>query len=74
MGEHLYRLEHASALQDGKDKAQLGLFAEAERRRQESELMRLRTLASALQEVNIDQIRPMDALVFLDKLKKDLEG
>jgi len=72
--EHLYRLEHAAALDDGKDKAQLGLFAEAERRRQESEMNRLRALEASLQAVNIDQLRPMDALKLLDELKKDLEA
>ncbi len=72
--EHLYRLEHAAALDDGKDKAQLGLFAEAERRRQESEMNRLRALEASLQAVSIDQLRPMDALKLLDELKKDLEA
>ncbi len=72
--EHLYRLEHAAALDDGKDKAQLGLFAEAERRRQESEMNRLRALEASLQAVSIEQLRPMDALKLLDELKKDLEA
>lgn len=72
--EHLHRLEHAAALDDGKDKAQLGLFAEAERRRQESEMNRLRALETSLQAVSIDQLRPMDALMLLDELKKSLEA
>jgi DNA mismatch repair protein MutS len=71
--EHLYRLEHASALDDGKDKAQLGLFAQAERRKQEEEFMRLRALESALHEIDIDQMRPVDAMLLLEKLKQGLK-
>ncbi|MDQ6967191.1 MAG: DNA mismatch repair protein MutS, partial [Mariprofundaceae bacterium] len=72
--EHLYRLEHAAALDDAKDKAQLGLFAAAERRRQDSEMNRLRALEASLKAVSIDQLRPMDALMLLDELKKSLEA
>jgi len=72
--EHLHRLEHASALQDHKDKAQLGLFAEADRRKQEAETTRLRALESALLAVDIDHLRPMEALLMLDKLKEGLEA
>ena len=68
--EHLYHFEHASALEDAKDKAQLGLFADAERRKQEEELERLRELESLVQAVDVNQLRPVDALLLLEKLKK----
>jgi len=72
--EHLYRLEHAAALSMQKDHAQLGLFAEAERRKQESEMKRLRDLEQRLQELDVDSMRPMDALIYLDQLKNVLES
>ncbi|MDQ6955109.1 MAG: DNA mismatch repair protein MutS [Mariprofundaceae bacterium] len=72
--EHLHRLEHAATLQNHPNQAQLGLFAEAERRKQEAETTRLHTLEASLLAVNINELRPMDALVLLDKLKKNLEG
>ena len=72
--EHLYRLEHAAALDGDKGKAQLGLFAEAERRRKESEMNRLRALETSLQAVDTEQLRPVEALMLLDELKKSLEA
>jgi len=71
--EHLYRLEHAQALQGEVDKAQLGLFAEVERRKQEAEISRLRALESSLLSLDVNALRPVDALTLLDQLKSDLE-
>jgi len=71
--EHLYRLEHASALSESKEQPQLGLFAEAERRRQEAELSRLRTLEATLASIDVDGLRPIDAMILLNQLKVDLQ-
>ncbi len=70
--EHLYRLEHESELQAESGKAQLGLFAEAEKRQQEQSLEKLAEFESLIDEADIDAMRPVDALIFLDTLKKKL--
>ncbi|MDX8398526.1 MAG: DNA mismatch repair protein MutS [Mariprofundaceae bacterium] len=70
--EHLYRLEHAAALQSLPDQAQLGLFAEADRKRQAAELERLRDLEQHLQAADVNHMSPMDALLLLDQLKSSL--
>jgi len=67
--EHLYRLEHESELQAESGKAQLGLFAEADKRKQEADLKRLRTLEAQLDALDINDTSPMEALRFLDTLK-----
>ena len=72
--EHLFRLEHESELHAEKGHPQLGLFAEAERRRQDAEQMRLTRLADELTLMNIDELRPLDAINLLDRLKKIAEG
>ncbi|MBF0281846.1 MAG: DNA mismatch repair protein MutS [Zetaproteobacteria bacterium] len=68
--EHLFRLEHDSELKAESGKAQLGLFAEAEKRKQEQEIKVLRNLHQTIREMNIDDMRPLDALNALDLLKK----
>ena len=70
--EHLYRLEHDSQLQAESGKTQLGLFAEAEKRKQEESLKRLEAVESMIEEADINHMRPLDALTFLDELKKKL--
>jgi len=70
--EHLYRLEHDSQLQAESGKTQLGLFAEAEKRKQEDSLRRLEVVESMIEEADINHMRPLDALTFLDELKKKL--
>ena len=70
--EHLYRLEHESELQAESGKAQLGLFAEAEKRKQEQGLKRLEEVEKMIEEADINSMRPLDALTFLDELKKKL--
>ncbi|MDX8395989.1 MAG: DNA mismatch repair protein MutS [Mariprofundaceae bacterium] len=70
--EHLYRLEHASELHAEKGKPQLGLFAEAEKRRQEKELARLQSLSDELMMIDVDDLRPVDALALIDRLKTKL--
>jgi len=70
--EHLYRLEHDSQVQSESGKAQLGLFAEAEKRRQEQSLERLAELEKMVDELDLDAMRPIEALAILDKLKQQL--
>lgn len=70
--EHLFRLEHSSELAAESGKPQLGLFAEAERRRQEKDMEQFRKLRAALTEANVESMRPVDALLLLDRLKADL--
>ena len=70
--EHLYRLEHQSQLQAESGKVQLGLFAEAEKRQQEQNLQRLADIEKLIDEADVNAMRPVDALVLLDTLKKKL--
>jgi len=70
--EHLYRLEHDSQLQAESGKTQLGLFAEADKRKQEESLKRLEVVENMIEEADINHMRPLDALTFLDELKKKL--
>ena len=72
--EHLFRLEHSSELAAESGKPQLGLFSEAEKRRQEKEAEQFRKLRTMLAEANMESMRPVDALMLLDRLKSDLEG
>jgi len=70
--EHLYRLEHESELQSESGKVQLGLFAEADRRKQGQDLERLADLEKMISEADIESMRPLDALTFLDALKQKM--
>jgi len=72
--EHLHRLEHGAALETPKGVAQLGLFAEAEKKKQEQALKRLQALEERLQAVDINQMRPIEALLYLEELKSTLES
>ncbi len=71
--EHLFRLEHGSELAAETGKVQLGLFAVAEKRQQQDELERLRSLHDKLAELDVDAMRPLDALTWLDRLKKEVD-
>ena len=71
--EHLFRLEHGSELAAEAGKSQLGLFAVAEKRQQEKGLERLKLLESMLASINIESLRPLDALTLLDQLKNEVE-
>jgi len=71
--EHLFRLEHGSELAAESGKAQLGLFAVAEKRQQQEELERLRRLHDKLAELNVNTMRPLDALTWLDQLKQEAD-
>jgi len=70
--EHLYRLEHESELHAESGKVQLGLFAEAEKRNQERDLERLKNVETLLEGVDINELSPLEALTFLDNLKRNL--
>jgi len=72
--EHLFRLEHESELHAEQGHPQLGLFAEAERRRQDAEHARLNRLADELSAINVDELRPLDAMNLIDRLKRAAEG
>ncbi|MES0372611.1 MAG: DNA mismatch repair protein MutS, partial [Mariprofundaceae bacterium] len=68
--EHLFRLEHESELHAERGHPQLGLFAEAERRRQDEHSARLARLADEIEMLNLDELRPLDAMNLLDRLKR----
>ncbi|MDQ6997655.1 MAG: DNA mismatch repair protein MutS [Mariprofundus sp.] len=72
--EHLFRLEHGSELAAESGKSQLGLFAVAEKRQQEAELQSLRALRDKLAGVDVEHMRPLDALMLLDSLKNEVTG
>lgn len=72
--EHLFRLEHESELHAEQGHPQLGLFAEAERRRVDAEHTRLHRLSDELGRINVDELRPLDAINLLDYLKRVAEG
>lgn len=72
--EHLFRLEHESELHAERGHAQLGLFAEAERRKQDEKSARLARLADEIEMLNLDELRPLDAMNLLDRLKRMVTG
>ncbi|WP_241697580.1 DNA mismatch repair protein MutS [Mariprofundus sp. NF] len=70
--EHLFRLEHGSELAAESGKPQLGLFAVAEKKQQERDLERLRELEKTLLALDVESMRPVDALMLLDQLKNEV--
>ncbi|MDX8402024.1 MAG: DNA mismatch repair protein MutS, partial [Mariprofundaceae bacterium] len=72
--EHLFRLEHESELAAERaaeaGRQQLGLFAEAERRREERERQALRGIVEEIGQVRLDEMRPLDALNLLADLQR----
>ncbi len=72
--EHLFRLEHESELHAERGHPQLGLFAEAARRKQDAESARLQALSEEIERINPDELRPIDALNILSQLKNRLNG
>ncbi|NOR72802.1 MAG: DNA mismatch repair protein MutS [Mariprofundaceae bacterium] len=72
--EHLFRLEHESELHAERGHPQLGLFAEAERRKQDAESLRLQALSEEIELINLDELRPIDALNILSRLKNRFNG
>jgi DNA mismatch repair protein MutS len=72
--EHLFRLEHESELHAERGHPQLGLFAEAARRKQDAESARLQALSEEIELINLDELRPIDALNILSHLKNRLNG
>lgn len=72
--EHLFRLEHESELHAERGHPQLGLFAEAERRKQDAESARLKALSDEIELINLDELRPIDALNMLSRLKNRCSG
>ncbi|MFC1536712.1 DNA mismatch repair protein MutS, partial [Pseudomonadota bacterium] len=72
--EHLFRLEHESELHAERGHPQLGLFAEAERRKQDAESARLKALSEEIELINLDELRPLDALNILSQLKSRFNG
>ncbi|MDQ6991981.1 MAG: DNA mismatch repair protein MutS [Mariprofundus sp.] len=70
--EHLFRLEHGSELAAESGKNQLGLFAVAEKRQHDAELESLRALKAKVQQVDLNSMRPLDAMLFLDSLMKEV--
>ncbi|MDX8406691.1 MAG: DNA mismatch repair protein MutS [Mariprofundus sp.] len=71
--EHLFRLEHGSELAAESGKNQLGLFAVAEKRQQTLELEGLRALRDKVLQADVNTMRPLDALMFLDNLVQEVE-
>jgi len=68
--EHLFRLEHESELHAERGHPQLGLFAEAERRKQDAHNARIGRIADELAAIDLDELRPLDAMNLLDRLKR----
>ena len=66
--EHLFRLEHDAELASESDKPQLGLFAEAERAGKEERERFLQGLSDRLSALEVEAMRPVDALNVLDEL------
>jgi len=75
---HLARLERqATEYLPGKKRdgaVQLDLFAIAEQHKQEQELKRLRRLEEGILACNPDEMRPVEALALLDRLKRAWNG
>ncbi|WP_238701186.1 DNA mismatch repair protein MutS [Mariprofundus erugo] len=71
--EHLFRLEHGSELAAESGKNQLGLFAVAEKRQQEAELDGLRQLREKIRQIDVNDMRPLDALMYLDNLVREVK-
>ncbi len=71
--EHLFRLEHGSELVAESGKNQLGLFAVAEKRQQQAELDSLRALREKVRQTDVNSMRPLDALTFLDNLIQEVK-
>jgi DNA mismatch repair protein MutS len=67
--EHLFRLEHQAELAAEEGKNQLGLFAEAEKRRQRQMADEASQILAAIAELDINALRPIDALNTMDELK-----
>ncbi|MFQ5582092.1 MAG: DNA mismatch repair protein MutS [Mariprofundaceae bacterium] len=70
--EHLFRLEHASEVHAESGKPQLGLFAEAEKRRNEQQTAALKALVDEIAALDVDAMRPLDALNVLHRLQSKL--
>ncbi|MDX8409849.1 MAG: DNA mismatch repair protein MutS [Mariprofundales bacterium] len=76
---HLARLEQqAMAHPQGKKnramQAQPDLFAAAAQRKQDRELLRLRRLQEGISASKPDEMRPIEALALLDRLKREWDG
>jgi len=66
--EHLFRLEHDAELAAESGKPQLGLFVEAERKGKEERERFLQGLSERLSALEVEAMRPVDALNVLDEL------
>jgi len=70
--EHLFRLEHAAEVRAESGKTQLGLFAEAERARQGRRDARLVAVLRRLEALDVDTMRPIEALNELASLQREI--
>ncbi len=68
--EHLFRLEHNAELAAEEGKNQLGLFAEAEKRRQRQMVEEAAQILAAISALDVESMRPIDALNAMDGLKR----
>ncbi len=68
----LFALEHEAELRAEAEQAQPGLFVAAERRKQEREMMQLRRIREQIIACDPERMRPMEALVLLDRLRAEL--
>ena len=66
--EHLFRLEHDAELAAESGKPQLGLFIEAERKDKEERQRFLQDLSERLVALDVEKMRPVEALNLLDEL------
>ncbi|RMH52770.1 MAG: DNA mismatch repair protein MutS [Zetaproteobacteria bacterium] len=67
----LFALEHEAELRMEAEADQPSLFVAAERRKQERELLRLRRLKEQIDGCDPERMRPIDALLFLARLKQE---
>ena len=68
--EHLFRLEHGAELEAEAGKSQLGLFSEAEKRRQKQSETLMAGLLQQLLDADVENMRPIDAMNLLDTLRE----
>ncbi len=70
--EHLFRLEHEAEIRAESGKAQLGLFAEAERARQGQQDEHLAAVLRRIAAWDVNAMRPIEALNELEALQREI--
>ena len=68
--ELLFAFEHEAELRAEREGRQLGLFAAAEKRRKKAREEALKRLCEEIRKLKPEEMRPIDALVALDRLRR----